>query len=74
MNAYLAACHGKTCFPSRRTARRRARQIRGQGGPHFNTYRCRWCLSVHIGHPPGQATHLRATRTGPTPVQEIPTW
>jgi hypothetical protein len=41
MNGYLRACHGKHPFHSRRAARRRARQIRGQGGPRFNTYRCR---------------------------------
>lgn len=71
MNGYLTACHGKTPFPSRRTARRRARQIRGQGGPHFNTYRCQFCGHVHLAHPYGHATHLRAGPHGPTPVQEL---
>lgn len=72
MNAYLRACHGKTRFTSRRAARRRARQIRGQGGPRFNTYRCRWCDHVHVGHPPGLATYLRPGPHGPIPVQEYP--
>jgi hypothetical protein len=70
VNAYLAACHGKTPFPSRRTARRRARQIRGQGGPRFNTYRCTWCGALHLGHARGLATYLRPGRHGPIPVQE----
>lgn len=70
MNAYLAGCHDKTPFPSRRTARRRARQIRGNGGPHFKTYRCDWCSDVHLGHTYGHATHLRTGLHGPTPVQE----
>lgn len=72
MNAYLSGCHGKTRFPSRRAARRRARQIRGTGGPRFTTYRCRWCGSLHLGHRPGHATHLRTGPHGPIPVQEIP--
>ena len=70
MNSYLAGCHGKHPFPSRRTARRRARQIRGTGGPAFHTYRCRWCGSVHLGHARGHATHLRTGPHGPIPVQE----
>lgn len=70
MNGYLRACHGKHRFPSRRTARRRARQIRGQGGPRFHTYRCKYCRGVHVGHPPGLATYLRTGPYGPIPVQE----
>lgn len=72
MNAYLAGCYAKTCFPSRRTGRRRAKQIRGQGGPRMHDYRCDWCSGVHIGHPPGHATHLRTGPHGPQPVQETP--
>jgi len=71
MNSYLTACHGKTHFPSRRAARRRARQIRGRGGPHFTTYRCPWCAAVHLAHPHGHATHLRAGPHGPIHVQEL---
>ena len=71
MNDYQASCLGKTPFPSRRAARRRARQIRGEGGPRFDDYRCWWCLDTHIGHPPGEATYLRTTRTGPIPVTEL---
>lgn len=70
MNSYLLACHDKTPFPSRRAARRRARQIRGQGGPRFTKYRCPYCDLIHLSHPYGQATHLRTTRQGPRPVQE----
>ena len=73
MNAYLRACHGKTRFPSRRTARRRARQIRGEGGPHLHDYRCWFCLGVHIGHAAGHATHLRTGPYGPTHVTEYAT-
>ncbi|GAA3154203.1 hypothetical protein GCM10010449_84420 [Streptomyces rectiviolaceus] len=70
MNSYLIACYGKARFPSRSAARRRARQIRGTGGPAFTNYRCRWCRHVHLAHRPGQATHLRAGPHGPIPVQE----
>jgi hypothetical protein len=71
MNGYLAGCYLKTVFPSRRTGRRRARQIRGEGGPRLDDYRCRYCLGVHLGHPPGQATYLRTGHHGPIPVQEF---
>lgn len=73
MNGYLAGCHGKAPFRSRRAARRRARQIRGTGGPHFDNYRCRWCGHVHLGHRSGEATHLREGPRGPIPVQEYAT-
>ena len=71
MNGYLRACHGKSRLPSRRAARRRARQIRGEGGPRLYAYRCSYCGHVHLGHPPGYATHLRAGPYGPIHVQEI---
>ncbi|WP_329126189.1 hypothetical protein [Streptomyces sp. NBC_01353] len=71
MTEYEVSCLGKTPFPSRRAGRRRARQIRGEGGPRFNTYRCRYCLAVHLGHALGHATYLRFTRHGPTPLQEL---
>ncbi|MEU9578767.1 hypothetical protein [Streptomyces chilikensis] len=70
MTAYLTGCWLKTAFPSRRTARRRARQIRGEGGPHFRTYRCHRCAAVHLAHKPGHATHLRTTYHGPINVLE----
>ena len=72
MNAYQAACHGKKAFPSRRAARRRARQIRGTGGPDFTNYRCPWCGSVHLAHPRGQGTHLRTGYHGPIHVTQLP--
>lgn len=71
MNGYLIGCYLKTVFPSRRTGRRRARQIRGEGGPRLDDYRCRYCGAVHLGHRPGEATHLRTGPHGPIPVQEI---
>ncbi|MGW9238120.1 hypothetical protein ACWGRL_05185 [[Kitasatospora] papulosa] len=71
MTEYEASCLGKTPFPSRRTARRRARQIRGEGGPDFRTYRCWYCHTVHMGHRPGCATYLRTTPNGPVHVQEL---
>ena len=71
MTEYEVSCFGKTRFPSRRTARRRARQIRGEGGPDFRTYRCRYCTAVHMGHRPGCATYLRMTPNGPIHVQEL---
>lgn len=73
MTEYEASCLGKTRFPSRRRARRRARQIRGEGGPRFHTYRCRYCLSTHLGHAPGHATYLRTGPYGPTHIQEYAT-
>ncbi|TXS68890.1 hypothetical protein [Streptomyces sp. sk2.1] len=71
MTEYEIACLGKTRFPSRRSARRKTRQIRGEGGPDFRTYRCQYCLAVHIGHRPGHATYLRMTPHGPRPIQEL---
>ncbi|MFF6931553.1 hypothetical protein [Streptomyces californicus] len=73
MTEYEASCLGKHRFPSRRTARRRARQIRGEGGPRFHTYRCRYCHGVHVGHAPGHATYLRTGPHGPTHIQEYAT-
>lgn len=72
MNAYQRACHGKARFPSRRAARRRRRQIHGQGGPLFDIYRCTFCRALHVGHKPGYATHLRPGPHGPIPVTEYP--
>ncbi|MEW9521851.1 hypothetical protein [Streptomyces tubercidicus] len=71
MNSYLAACYLKTEFPSRRTGRRRARQLNGEGAGPFDEYRCRWCHGVHIGHTRGHATHLRAGPNGPTPIHQL---
>ncbi|MER5277735.1 hypothetical protein ABT025_18525 [Streptomyces sp. NPDC002809] len=70
MTEYEIACLGKKPFPSRASARRRARQIRGEGGPAFRDYRCQFCWTVHLGHTAGHATYLRAGRHGPIPVQE----
>lgn len=60
------ACLGKTRFPTRAFARRRARQIRRQGGPRFRPYECRYCGLHHLGHRPGHATYLRKGQ----PLQE----
>lgn len=73
MTEYEASCLGKTRFPSRRTARRRARQIRGEGGPRFHTYRCRYCLGTHLGHAVGHASYLRDSYHGPIHVKELAT-
>ncbi|PBC72325.1 hypothetical protein SAMN05216511_7294 [Streptomyces sp. KS_16] len=70
MNAYLVACYLKTEFPSRRTGRRRARQLRGEGAGPFDEYRCDFCGAVHIGHARGHATHLRAGPHGPVPLHQ----
>jgi hypothetical protein len=67
---YEIACLGKTAFPSRRAARRRARRIRGEGGPRFLTYRCRYCFATHLGHAPGSATYLRNTPHGTVHIEE----
>lgn len=71
MNDFEVSCLGKTVFPSRRAGRRRAKQIRGAGGPDMRAYRCWHCRDVHIGHPPGHATYLRNTPTGPIHLQEL---
>jgi hypothetical protein len=70
VNDYQVSCLGKTAFPSRSAARRRARQIRGEGGPDMHAYRCRYCGHTHLGHRPGHATYLHNTPTGPIPLQE----
>ncbi|MFD8384291.1 hypothetical protein ACFV2X_38215 [Streptomyces sp. NPDC059679] len=70
MNDFEVSCLGKTAFPSRRAGRRRARQIRGEGGPDMRAYRCDWCLAVHIGHRPGHATYLRTGPHGPIHLTE----
>lgn len=70
MTEYQIACLGKARFTSRRQARRRARQIRGEGGPGFHTYRCHYCQHIHLGHSQGQATHLRTGPHGPIHITE----
>jgi len=57
---------GKTPFRSRRAAKRRANQIRRNGGDAMRAYPCRYCPFHHIGHRPGQATYLRRGQ----PIQE----
>lgn len=59
MTEYEVACLGKARFYDRPTARRRARQIRRQGGPHLRPYACAFCGLTHLGHRPGHATYLR---------------
>jgi hypothetical protein len=71
VSGYLSECYRKTRFRSRSRARRRARQIRGEGGPDLHAYRCRYCPHVHLGHKRGLATHLRDGPYGPVPVQEL---
>lgn len=62
------SCTGKARFHTRALARRRARQIRRQGGPRFRIYECRYCGLHHLGHPPGHATYRRHTQPlEPTP-------
>ncbi|WP_406516353.1 hypothetical protein OH809_45350 (plasmid) [Streptomyces sp. NBC_00873] len=73
MTEYEIACLGKTRFTSRSAGRRRARQIRGEGGPRFHTYRCPFCHGVHLAHQLGHATYLRDTPYGPTLIQEYAT-
>lgn len=70
MNDFEVSCLGKAAFPSRRAARRRARQIRGEGGPRLHAYRCRWCSGTHLGHAPGHATYLRTGPHGPIHLTE----
>jgi hypothetical protein len=64
---YEISCLGKTRFPTKADARRRARQIRREGGPHFRPYDCKFCGLHHVGHPPGHATYMR----GGIPLEEL---
>ena len=66
MTEYEISCLGKTRFPTRRTAKKRASQIRREGGPAMRAYKCDFFPHFHLGHPPGQATYLRHGR----PIQE----
>ncbi|WP_045562695.1 hypothetical protein [Streptomyces sp. FxanaA7] len=59
MTEYETSCLGKVRYFSRSLARRRARQIRRTGGDRLRPYECRFCGLHHLGHLPGQATHLR---------------
>jgi hypothetical protein len=56
---YEVACLGKSRFYDRATARRRARQIRREGGPRLRPYACNFCGLHHLGHKPGHATYMR---------------
>ena len=60
------ACLGKSRFYTRSIARRRARQIRREGGPRLRPYACDFCGLHHLGHRPGHATYLRQGQ----PLQE----
>lgn len=71
MNDYQASCLGKTRFLTRAEAKRRASQIRREGGPHFRSYRCRHCALYHVGNLAGHASHLRTTSQGVVHVQEL---
>ncbi|MGW2863343.1 hypothetical protein [Streptomyces sp. NPDC001205] len=73
MNDYdfQVSCYGKSHFCSRRAAKRRANQIRRQGGPTFQVYPCRHCPWWHLGSSPGHASHLRTGPHGPVRVEEI---
>jgi hypothetical protein len=67
MTEEQVACTGKTRFPTRAEARRRARQIRREGGPRLHPYPCRYCGLHHLGHRPGHATYMRRG----IPIQEL---
>jgi hypothetical protein len=71
MTEYETACFGKTRFLTRQDARRRARQIRREGGPHFRSYPCRFCDLFHLGNLPGHASHLRTTPHGVYHVKDL---
>lgn len=60
------ACLGKTPFLTRRAAKRRANQIRREGGPAMRPYTCNFCHLHHVGHRPGHATYRRHGQ----PIQE----
>jgi hypothetical protein len=67
MTEYEVACLGKTRFDTRRAAKRRANQIRREGGPAFRPYPCGFCGLWHLGHRAGHATYLRNGQ----PLQEL---
>lgn len=59
MTEYEIACQGKSRFPTRKTAKKRANEIRRTGGPAMRAYPCHFCGLYHLGHRPGHATYLR---------------
>lgn len=69
MTEYEVACLGKTRFDTRRAAKRRANQIRRNGGDPMRPYPCHFGSHFHIGHRPGHATYLRRGQ----PTQETTT-
>lgn len=73
MNGDFFHCSGRTPFTSRRAARRRARQIRGEGGPQYRNRRCPRCHHVHFRPPPRPtgANEVTMTAAGPTPAGVI---
>lgn len=68
MTEEQVACTGKTRFLTRRAAKRRANQIRRNGGDAMRAYPCDFCPAWHLGHQPGRATYLRRGQ----PIQETP--
>mgnify|MGYP001614788181 CR=1 FL=1 len=62
------SCLGKTRFYTRRAAKRRANEIRRNGGDAMRPYACEFCSLHHIGHRPGHATYMRRG----IPFQETP--
>ncbi|MFD5899090.1 hypothetical protein [Streptomyces sp. NPDC060366] len=71
MTEYEVSCLGKARFTTRKAAKRRASQIRREGGPSFRIYHCRYCAHWHCGHRTGEATYLRTTPHGPIHIREI---
>ncbi len=59
MTEYEIACQGKSRFPTWRAAKKRANQIRREGGPAMRPYPCDFGPHFHVGHRPGHANYLR---------------
>jgi hypothetical protein len=69
----VATCAGKIPFFDRRTAKRRAAELRDQEGDGIRAYRRSACGYWHLGHEPGQWTGLRhADRIFQTPDRRGP--
>lgn len=73
MNDYQISCYGKTRFPDRKTAKKRATQIRktGHNKARLHPYPCDYGDHWHLGHRPGHATYLRDTPSGPAPLHQL---
>jgi hypothetical protein len=53
------SCTGKASFFDKRSAKRRASEIRKHTGEDLHAYRCTACAGWHLGHAAGQGAGVR---------------